>query len=42
MVLCLGQLIIVLDATVVNLARPVLQRNLGFSQTSVAWVIDAY
>src|SRR5487761_113764 len=41
-VLCVGQLMIVLDATVVNVALPVLQRNLGFSQSAVAWVIDAY
>ena len=41
-VLCVGQLMIVLDATVVNVALPVLQRDLNFSQSSVAWVIDAY
>jgi EmrB/QacA subfamily drug resistance transporter len=41
-VLCVGQLMIVLDATVVNVALPVLQRDLHFSQSSVAWVIDAY
>ncbi|MGH7639749.1 MAG: MFS transporter, partial [Candidatus Dormibacteria bacterium] len=41
-VLCVGQLMIVLDTTVVNVALPVLQRQLGFSQDSVAWVIDAY
>jgi EmrB/QacA subfamily drug resistance transporter len=41
-VLCAGQLMIVLDATVVNVALPVLQRDLHFSQSSVAWVIDAY
>jgi EmrB/QacA subfamily drug resistance transporter len=33
---------IVLDATVVNVALPVLQRDLNFSVSSVAWVIDAY
>ncbi|HVB54015.1 MAG TPA: DHA2 family efflux MFS transporter permease subunit [Candidatus Acidoferrales bacterium] len=41
-VLCAGQLMIVLDATVVNVALPVLQRDLHFTQSSVAWVIDAY
>ncbi|MGH7643510.1 MAG: DHA2 family efflux MFS transporter permease subunit [Candidatus Dormibacteria bacterium] len=41
-VLCAGQLMIVLDATVVNVALPVLQRDLQFSQSSGAWVIDAY
>ncbi|MGH7697198.1 MAG: DHA2 family efflux MFS transporter permease subunit [Candidatus Dormibacteria bacterium] len=41
-VLCTGQLMIVLDATVVNVALPVLQHDLHFSRSSVAWVIDAY
>jgi EmrB/QacA subfamily drug resistance transporter len=41
-VLCVGQLMIVLDATVVNVALPTIQRDLGFSQSSLAWVINAY
>jgi EmrB/QacA subfamily drug resistance transporter len=41
-VLCVGQLMIVLDATVVNVALPVLQHDLHFTVSSVAWVIDAY
>jgi len=41
-ILCIGQLMIVLDATVVNVALPVLQHDLQFSVSSVAWVIDAY
>jgi EmrB/QacA subfamily drug resistance transporter len=41
-VLCIGQLMIVLDATVVNVALPVLQHDLHFTVSSVAWVIDAY
>jgi len=41
-VLCVGQLMIVLDATVVNVALPVLQHDLHFSLSGVAWVIDAY
>ena len=41
-VLCTGQLMIVLDATVVNVALPVVQRDLHFSSSGVAWVIDAY
>src|SRR5256714_11023040 len=41
-VLCAGQLMIVLDVTVVNVALPTIQRELHFSQASLAWVINAY
>jgi EmrB/QacA subfamily drug resistance transporter len=41
-VLCAGVLMIVLDATVVNVALPTIQDDLGFSQTSLAWVVNAY
>jgi EmrB/QacA subfamily drug resistance transporter len=41
-VVCMGQLMMVLDATIVNVALPSLQRDLGFSQANLAWVIDAY
>jgi EmrB/QacA subfamily drug resistance transporter len=41
-VLCVGQLMIILDATVVNVALPTIQRQLHFSQASLAWVINAY
>src|SRR5262245_34160941 len=41
-VLCLGALMIVLDATVVNVALPSIQEDLGFSQSSLAWVVNAY
>jgi EmrB/QacA subfamily drug resistance transporter len=41
-VLCTGMLMIVLDATVVNVALPSIQNDLGFSQPSLAWVINAY
>src|SRR5207248_847662 len=41
-VLCAGMLMIVLDATVVNVALPSIQRDLGFSQSSLAWVMNAY
>jgi EmrB/QacA subfamily drug resistance transporter len=41
-VLCVGQLMIVLDATVVNVALPSIQRDLHSSQSSLAWVINAY
>ena len=40
-VLCLGSLMIVLDATIVNVALPSIQADLGFSETSLAWVVNA-
>jgi EmrB/QacA subfamily drug resistance transporter len=41
-VLCVGMLMIVLDATVVNVALPAIQKDLGFTQSSLAWVVNAY
>jgi EmrB/QacA subfamily drug resistance transporter len=41
-VLCTGMLMIVLDATVVNVALPDIQDDLGFSQSGLAWVVNAY
>jgi EmrB/QacA subfamily drug resistance transporter len=41
-VLCAGMLMIVLDATIVNVALPSIRRDLGFSQSSLAWVVNAY
>src|SRR3712207_3230969 len=41
-VLCAGMLMIVLDATVVNVALPAIQNDLGFTQSSLAWVVNAY
>jgi EmrB/QacA subfamily drug resistance transporter len=41
-VLCVGMLMIVLDATVVNVALPTIQTDLHFTQSSLAWVINAY
>src|SRR5439155_14919510 len=41
-VLCLGDLMIVLDTTIVNVALPSIGANLHFSQTSLAWVVNAY
>jgi EmrB/QacA subfamily drug resistance transporter len=41
-VLCVGMLMIVLDITVVNVALPSIQEDLGFSQASLAWVVNAY
>src|SRR5215211_5962858 len=41
-VLCVGMLMIVLDITVTNVALPSIQSDLGFSQASLAWVVNAY
>jgi EmrB/QacA subfamily drug resistance transporter len=41
-VLCIGTLMTILDETIVNVALPVMQTDLGFSQGGVAWVINAY
>ncbi len=42
LVLCLGDLMIVLDTTIVNVALPSIREDLAFSQTSLAWVVNAY
>jgi EmrB/QacA subfamily drug resistance transporter len=42
LVLCLGALMIVLDTTIVNVALPSIRQDLGFSETSLAWVVNAY
>src|SRR3954447_19511574 len=41
-VLCAGVLMIVLDVTIVNVALPSIQDDLGFSASSLAWVVNAY
>jgi EmrB/QacA subfamily drug resistance transporter len=41
-VVCLGQLMVVLDATIVNVALPHMQSDLHFSQANLTWVLDAY
>ena len=41
-VLCSGFLLIVVDMTIVNVALPSIQRDLGFSQSGLAWVLNAY
>jgi EmrB/QacA subfamily drug resistance transporter len=41
-VLCAGMLMIVLDVTIVNVALPSIQQDLGFSATGLAWVVNAY
>ncbi|HEY2396827.1 MAG TPA: DHA2 family efflux MFS transporter permease subunit [Rudaea sp.] len=41
-VLCIGVLMIVLDVTIVNVALPTIRESLGFSESSLAWVVNAY
>src|SRR5260370_14736613 len=41
-ILCTGFLLIVVDMTIVNVALPSIQRDLRFSQSGLAWVINAY
>ena len=41
-VLCTGVLMIVLDVTIVNVALPSIQTDLGFTQSNLAWVVNAY
>src|SRR3954469_23104260 len=40
--LCLGELMIVLDTTVVNVALPSIREDLGFSEATLVWVVNAY
>jgi EmrB/QacA subfamily drug resistance transporter len=42
LVLCAGMLMIILDVTIVNVALPSIQRELGFTQSGLAWVVNAY
>src|SRR5690348_9050372 len=41
-VLCAGFLMVVVDSTIVNVALPSIQRDLGFTQADLAWVVNAY
>src|SRR5213593_1971348 len=41
-VLCLGSLMIVLDVTIVGVALPSIRQDLGFTQASLAWVVNLY
>src|SRR3979409_2490616 len=41
-VLCAGMLMVILDQTIVNVALPSIQRDLGFAQSDLAWVVNAY
>ena len=42
MVLCFGSFMIVLDTTIVNVALPSIRTDLGFTESSLAWVVNAY
>ncbi|HXI97166.1 MAG TPA: MFS transporter [Candidatus Acidoferrum sp.] len=41
-VICFGQLMIVLDSTIVNVALPAIQRDLHFTQANLTWVVNGY
>lgn len=41
-VLCAGMLMVILDQTIVNVALPTIQDDLGFSRSGLAWVVNAY
>ena len=41
-VVCFGQLMIMVDTTIVNVALPAIQRDLGFSQANLTWVVNSY
>jgi EmrB/QacA subfamily drug resistance transporter len=41
-VVCVGTLMIVLDTTIVNVALPVIKDDLGFSQSALTWIVNAY
>src|SRR3981081_814712 len=41
-VVCLGQLMVMLDSTIVNVALPAMQRDLGFTPANLPWVVNSY
>jgi EmrB/QacA subfamily drug resistance transporter len=41
-IVCLGQLMIVVDASIVNVALPAIQSDLGFTQANLTWVVNGY
>jgi MFS family permease len=41
-IVAVAQFMVVLDATVVNVALPTIERELGFSEESLSWVLNAY
>jgi EmrB/QacA subfamily drug resistance transporter len=42
MIVCLGQFMVVLDATIVNVALPAIKTDLGISQANLQWIVNAY
>ena len=42
LLVCAAQLMIVLDGTIVNVALPTIEQDLGFSRASLSWVVNAY
>src|SRR5215210_5810319 len=42
LILCLGDLMIVLDVSIVGVALPSIRQDLGFTESSLAWVVNAY
>ena len=42
LLLCMGELMIVLDTTIVNVALPSIRADLGFTETTLVWVVNAY
>jgi MFS family permease len=42
LLVCAAQLMIVLDGTIVNVALPAIESDLGFSRASLSWVVNAY
>src|SRR5712671_3583446 len=41
-VICFGQLMVMLDSTIVNVALPAIQHDLHFTQANLTWVVNAY
>ena len=41
-VVCMGQFMVILDATIVNVALPSIQADLGLSESSLQWIVNAY
>ncbi|MGD0381503.1 MAG: MFS transporter, partial [Acidimicrobiales bacterium] len=39
---CVGQFMVVLDLSIVNVALPSMQRDLGFTTSGLQWVVNAY
>src|SRR6266568_4775191 len=40
--ICLAQFMVILDATIVNVARPSIQKDLGLGEANLQWIVNAY